>query len=54
MTAASRAFAAMLKIRPRGDPRVAVQRDVAVLAPDGTPLLTDVYLARTREPLPIS
>ena len=52
MTAASRAFAAMLKIPPALTRDVAVQRDVAILAPDGTPLLTDVYLARTREPLP--
>lgn len=45
MTAASRAFAAMLKVPPALTRDIAVQRDMAILAPDGTPPLTDVYLA---------
>ena len=52
MTAASRAFAAMLKVPPALTRDIAVQRDMAIPAPDGTPLLTDVYLARSPEPLP--
>jgi uncharacterized protein len=52
MTLGSRAFAAILQA-PRALTRdVSVRRDVAVLAPDGTPLLTDLYLARSGEPLP--
>jgi hypothetical protein len=53
MTVASRAFAAMLKIGPPVTRQVTVERDVPVRAPDGADLLTDVYLARARDPLPV-
>ena len=52
MTVASRAFAAMLKVPPALTRDIVVERDVAIHASDGTCLLTDVYLARSREPLP--
>ena len=52
MTVSSRAFATMLKSGPPVTRDVTVQCDVPVRAPDGTELLTDVYLARAREPLP--
>jgi uncharacterized protein len=48
----SRVFAAILHAPPALTRDVDVQRDVAVAAPDGTRLLTDLYLARSREPLP--
>jgi len=48
----SRVFAAILHAPPALTRDVDVQRDVAVAAPDGTSLLTDLYLARSREPLP--
>ena len=53
MTVSSRAFAAMLKIGPPVTRAVSVERDVPVRAPDGADLLTDVYLARARDPLPV-
>lgn len=53
MTVSSRAFAAMLKIGPPVTREVTVERDVPVSAPDGADLLTDVYLARAQEPLPV-
>jgi len=53
MTVSSRAFAAMLKIGPPVTREVTVERDVPVRAPDGADLLTDVYLAGAREPLPV-
>ena len=53
MTVSSRAFAAMLKIGPPVTRELTVERDVPVRAPDGADLLTDVYLARAREPLPV-
>jgi hypothetical protein len=43
----------MLKIGPPVTREVAVEPDVPVRAPDGTDLLTDVYLAGAREPLPV-
>jgi uncharacterized protein len=49
----SRAFAATFKIGPPATRRVIVEHDVPVRAPDGAGLLTDVYLARAREPLPV-
>lgn len=49
MTVSSRAFAAMLKIGPPVTREVTVERAVPV----GTDLLTDVYLARARDPLPV-
>lgn len=52
MTAASRGFAALLKAPPALTRDLAVQRDVAIRAPDGTALLTDLYLARPPEKLP--
>jgi len=52
VTAASRAFAAMLKVPPALTRDVVVEPDVAIPAPDGASLLTDVYLARSPEPLP--
>jgi hypothetical protein len=50
----SRAFAAMLKVGPALNRAVAVERDVVVRAPDGARLLTDVYLAEPRRPLPVT
>jgi uncharacterized protein len=53
MTVSSRAFASILKIGPPVTREVTVERDVPVRAADGTDLLTDVYLAGTRDPLPV-
>jgi uncharacterized protein len=53
LTISSRAFAASLKIEPAVTRDVVVERDVSVRAPDGVSLLTDVYLASAREPLPV-
>jgi predicted acyl esterase len=53
MTVSSRAFAAMVKAGPPVMREVTVERDVPVRAPDRADLLTDVYLARGREPLPV-
>ena len=52
MALASRAFGAFLKLPPALTRDVEVQRDVAVPAPDGTTLLTDLYLARPAGPRP--
>jgi len=53
VTVSSRAFAAMLKIGPPLTRELTVERDVPVRARDGADLLTDVYLAGAREPLPV-
>ncbi|HEY6492621.1 MAG TPA: CocE/NonD family hydrolase [Trebonia sp.] len=53
MTVGSRLFAAMLKTGPAITRDVDARRDVTVHAPDGAPLLTDVYLARPGRPLPV-
>jgi uncharacterized protein len=53
VTIATRAFAAMLKIGPAINRDIAVEKDVAIPAPDGARLLTDVYLAQPRRPLPV-
>ena len=53
MTVTSRLFAAMLKTGPAVTRDIEQRRDIAVGAPDGTPLLTDVYLARPGRPLPV-
>lgn len=53
MTVASRLYAAMLRAGPAVTRDVDVRRDVTVRAPDGTGLLTDVYLARPGRPLPV-
>jgi putative CocE/NonD family hydrolase len=50
---ASRLFAAMLKTGPAVTRDIDVRRDITVRAPDGTPLLTDAYLARPGRPLPV-
>src|SRR5215831_6133857 len=52
MALAGRAYAALVKAPPALTREVAVERDVVVRAPDGTGLLTDLYLARARAPLP--
>jgi hypothetical protein len=52
MVLASRAFGAFLKLPPALTRDVAVHRDVAVTAPDGVTLLTDLYRARPDGPLP--
>ncbi|HEY7013969.1 MAG TPA: CocE/NonD family hydrolase, partial [Streptosporangiaceae bacterium] len=52
MAFGSRVLGAILHAPPALTRDVDVQRDVAVPAPDGTSLLTDLYLARSREPLP--
>ena len=52
MALSSRAFAAFLQAPPALTRDLSVERDVAVTAPDGTRLLTDLYLAGPREPLP--
>lgn len=52
MALGSRALAAFLQAPPALTRDLTVQRDVAVPAPDGTSLLTDLYLASSREPLP--
>ena len=43
----------MLKIGPPATRAVTVERDVPVRAPDGSSLLTDIYLAGAGEPLPV-
>jgi uncharacterized protein len=53
VTLASRMLAAMMKTEPATTRDIAVRRDVPVRAPDGTPLLTDIYLARPGRPLPV-
>lgn len=53
MTVASRLFTAMMKTGSATTRDIDVRRDVSVSAPDGTPLLTDVYLARPGRPLPV-
>jgi uncharacterized protein len=53
VTIASRAFAASLKIGPAKTRDIAVERDIAIPAPDNAALLTDVYLARPKRPLPV-
>ena len=52
MTLSSRAYAAMLKLGRAPTRDVTVERDVAVTG-DGVSLLTDVYLTRARDPLPV-
>ena len=52
MALSSRAFAAFLQAPPALTRDLSVERDLAISAPDGAPLLTDLYLARSREPLP--
>jgi putative CocE/NonD family hydrolase len=52
MVLASRAFGAFLKLPAALTRDVAVHRDVAVTAPDGVTLLTDLYRARPDAPLP--
>jgi putative CocE/NonD family hydrolase len=57
MTLASRAFGTFLKLPAALNRQITVQPDVAVTAPDGATLLTDLYLAQTShrgqaEPLP--
>lgn len=53
VTVASRLQAATQKIGPAVTRDIDVRRDVAVRAPDGTVLLTDVYLAKPGRPLPV-
>ena len=53
MTVASRLFTATLKTGPATTRDIDVRRDITVRAPDGTPLLTDIYLARPGRPLPV-
>ena len=53
MTLTTRLYGARLKAEPAVTHAVDVRRDVAVAAPDGTVLLTDVYLARPGRPLPV-
>jgi uncharacterized protein len=53
MTVASRLYAAMLRTGPAVTHDVDPRRDVVVRAPDGTGLLTDVYLAQPAQPLPV-
>ncbi|HEY2521347.1 MAG TPA: CocE/NonD family hydrolase [Streptosporangiaceae bacterium] len=52
MPLVSRAFGALLGLPPAETRNVEVRRDVAVPALDGTPLLTDLYLARPDGPRP--
>src|ERR1700744_198562 len=57
MTLASRAFGTFLKLPAPLTRQVFAESDIAVTAPDGATLLTDVYLAQTSprgpdEPLP--
>ncbi|HEY6278374.1 MAG TPA: CocE/NonD family hydrolase [Streptosporangiaceae bacterium] len=52
MSLANRAYEALIKVPPALTRDVTVERDVVVRAPDGTALLTDLYLARPRQPLP--
>jgi len=53
MTVASRLYGAMLRAEPAVTRDVDVRRGVVVRAPDGTGLLTDIYLARPARPLPV-
>lgn len=53
MTVASRLYAAMLKAGPAVTRDVDVRKGAEVRAPDGTVLLTDLYLARPGRPLPV-
>jgi uncharacterized protein len=53
VTIASRSFAAMLKIGPAITRNIAVERDVAIPAPDNARLLTDLYLAGPKSPRPV-
>jgi uncharacterized protein len=53
VTVASRLYAAMLKTGPALTRDIEVRRSVEVPAPDGTTLVTDVYLARPARPLPV-
>jgi len=53
VTLATRLYGSMLKAEPAVTRAVDVRRDVAVRAPDGTRLLTDVYLAGPGRPLPV-
>jgi uncharacterized protein len=53
MTITSRLYTALLKAGPAVTRDVSVRRDVVVRAPDGTGLLTDVYLASPGLPLPV-
>jgi putative CocE/NonD family hydrolase len=48
----ARVFGAVLKLPPALNRDVTVHRDVAVTAADGTPLLADLYQARTQDPQP--
>ena len=43
----------MLRIGPALATDIVVERDVPVIAPDGVSLLTDIYLAASRRPLPV-
>ncbi len=52
MTLASRALAALFKVPPALTRDVVVERDVRVRAPDGTALLTDLYLTHAAQPQP--
>jgi uncharacterized protein len=53
VTVGSRLYAAMLKAGPAVTRDIDVRQAVEVRAPDGTALLTDVYLARPGRPLPV-
>ena len=53
MTVTSLLYGAMLRGEPAVTHAVDVRRDVPVRAPDGTPLLTHVYLASPGRPLPV-
>jgi uncharacterized protein len=53
VTVASRLHAAMLKTGPAVTRDIETRKAVEVRAPDGTVLLTDVYLARPGRPLPV-
>jgi putative CocE/NonD family hydrolase len=53
MSVASRLHAALMGAGPVVTRDVDVRRDVVVRAPDGTGLLTDIYLARPGRPLPV-
>jgi len=45
MPLVSRAFGALLRLPPAETRDVHIRRDVAIPAPDGAALLTDLYLA---------
>jgi uncharacterized protein len=53
VTVASRLYAAMLKTGPALTRDIDVRRAIEVRAPDGSGLVTDVYLARPGPPLPV-